>query len=66
MSWRALPLLWRAPVHWTGSGTNGGEITASGRESGINVFQSYGPDLVNYEPLNPDLEHVSFSPQRKP
>ena len=36
-------------------GVAGGEISASGRETGIDIFT---------EPLNPDFPHISFFPQK--
>jgi hypothetical protein len=47
-------------------GTSGGGIPASGRESGIDVWQSYDPEASGHNPLNPNQEHVPFSPQPDP
>lgn len=44
-------------------GTQGGEINSMGRETGIDVFQSYNPNAPGYNPLNTSQPHVTFKPQ---
>ena len=44
-------------------GRAGGEISASGRETGIDVFQNYNPSAPGYLELNPVEPHVRFGPR---
>jgi hypothetical protein len=44
-------------------GQAGGEIGASGRETGIDIFQNYNPRAPGYSVLDPDLPHVIFTPR---
>jgi hypothetical protein len=44
-------------------GSAGGEIDGRGRETGIDLWQNYNPNAINYNPLNPNKPHVAFEPQ---
>ncbi|WP_142249226.1 RHS repeat domain-containing protein [Bradyrhizobium sp. UNPF46] len=44
-------------------GTSGGGVNASGRETGIDIFQTYNPNAPSYNLLRKDLPHVIFEPQ---
>nr|WP_269783553.1 RHS repeat-associated core domain-containing protein [Marinibactrum halimedae] len=44
-------------------GTQGGEVNSMGRETGIDVWQSYNPKAPNYSTVNTDQPHIIFRPQ---
>lgn len=44
-------------------GAAGGEVNASGVETGIDRFQSYNPNAPNYQVLDPSRPHVIFNPE---
>jgi hypothetical protein len=46
-------------------GAAGGEVNASGIESGIDRFQSYNPKAPNYRVVDPSEPHVTFDPRSK-
>ena len=47
-------------------GAAGGEVNASGVETGIDRFQSYNPNAPNYQVLDPSRPHVIFTPKGPP
>jgi RHS repeat-associated protein len=44
-------------------GTQGGEIDSMGRETGLDIFQSYNPNAPGYTTLDSSKPHIIFRPQ---
>jgi hypothetical protein len=44
-------------------GTSGGAQDSMGRETGIDVFQSYNPDGPGFYPVRTNEPHVKFRPE---
>ena len=44
-------------------GAQGGEVNSMGRETGIDVWQSYNPKAPNYSTVNANQPHIIFRPQ---
>src|SRR5262249_1247522 len=45
-------------------GLAGGEVSASGRETGIDIWQDYNPKAPGYKTLPPNTPHIVFEPKK--
>ena len=43
----------------------GGGVNATNRPTGIDAWQDYNPDLLDYNPVDPNRPHVIFEPKKK-